>query len=244
MHLVMFPGDTAMPTYSPFCLKALCLLEMAGEDWQPEYTTDVTEGPLGKLPFLRYEERLIPDSSNIEDFLTERGADFYPGLSHTQICQAHALKSMVEHSLVLGMVHDRWLHPDVWPIMREAFFAEAPSDLRDTLADQAQESVRSALMAQGIARFSAEDRQARFDKDLAALDATLGGQPFLFGAHPTAADATIAPVLDMIQRLPADTDLRRAVMANTRFKPYVDRVRASIYPDMSRHRPVLTSAAE
>ncbi|CUH51391.1 glutathione S-transferase family protein [Shimia marina] len=244
MHLVMFPGDATMPTYSPFCLKALCLLEMAGEDWQPEYTTDVTVGPLGKLPFLRFEDRLIPDSSNIEDFLAARGADFYPGLSQVDINHAHALKTMVENSLVLGMVHDRWMHPDVWAIMREAFFAEAPSELRDTLAAQAQDSVRAALMAQGIARFSPQDRQARFDKDLAAIETQLGGQEFLFGPTPSAADATIAPVLDMIQRLPAETDLRRAVAAKPTFTPYVARVRAAIYPDMTRHMAALTSAAE
>ncbi|GAA6180604.1 glutathione S-transferase C-terminal domain-containing protein [Shimia sp. NS0008-38b] len=244
MQLVIFPGNEALPSHSPFCLKAMCLLEMAKELWEPEYSTDVSVGPLGKLPFLRVGDQLIPDSSNIEDFLSERGANFYPGLSPAEISEAHALKSMVEHSLVLCMVHDRWLHEDVWPLMRDEFFAQAPKEMRAEIAVPAQDSVRAGLMGHGIARFSPKDRKARFDRDLATIDSKLGNKPFLFGENPSSADATIAPVLDMIMRLPAHTDLRAATRAKPAFQPYVDRVRAALYPDMSVYASAVTSAAE
>lgn len=234
MYLVVFPGDAALPSHSPFCLKAMCLLTMAGETWQPIYTTDVSVGPLGKLPFLQLGGEKIPDSSNIEDVLTARGAQFYPGLTAAEISEAHALKSMVEHSLVLGMVHNRWLDPAVWPIMRDVFFAEVPATLRADMAAGAQDSVRAGLMGQGIARFSAKDRQARLDRDLAAIESKLGDKPFLMGSQPSAADATIAPVLDMILRLPAATQLREATESKAQFRDYVARVRAAIYPDMSQ----------
>lgn len=243
MHLIMFPGDSALPSLSPFCMKAVCLLEMAGEAWQPEYTTDVSTMPLGKLPVLRFGDQLIPDSSNIEDFLTARGANFYPGLSQGEICEAHALVRMVEYSLVLGMAHDRWLDENVWPKARDMFFAGVPDEIKEVVAPQAQESVRAGLMSQGIARFSPQDRQARFDKDLAAIDSKLAKNDFLFGDVPSGADAAIAPTLDMILRLPAKTDLRTAVAENAPLVAYVARVREAIYPEPYRAAAV-TSAAE
>ncbi|WP_270725462.1 glutathione S-transferase family protein [Shimia sp. Alg240-R146] len=230
MHLIMFPGNDALPSHSPFCMKAICLLQMAGVDWQPEFSVDVSVQPLGKLPVLRAGDSLIPDSSNIEDHLTAEGADFYPALTAEEKGVAHALVSMVEHNLTLGMVHDRWLDDRVWPVMREEFFAQVPPDAREMVAAQAQAPVREGLTSQGIARFSPEDRKRRLGRDLATLESKLGNKAFLFGDMPTGADAAIAPVLDMILRLPAKTDLRVAVESIPTFAPYVTRVRAAIYP--------------
>jgi glutathione S-transferase len=211
-------------------MKAICLLEMSGADWQPEISIDVSVQPLGKLPVLRDGNRLIPDSSNIEDYLTKQGANFYEGLSEVETSEAHALVRMVEYSLVLGVVHDRWLDENVWPVMRDIFFAEAPEDVREMVAAPAQESVRAGLMSQGIARFSAKDRLTRLKRDLAVLESKLGDKPYLFGDTPSGADAAIAPVLDMILQLPAHTDLRAAAKAVPAFAPYVARVRGTIYP--------------
>ncbi|SFK90574.1 glutathione S-transferase family protein [Shimia haliotis] len=230
MQLIMFPGNNVLPSHSPFCMKAICLLEMAGIAWQPEISVDVSVQPLGKLPVLRVGDQLIPDSSNIEDLLTSEGADFYADLSTEQKAISHAIKSMVEYSLVLGLVHDRWLDPQVWPIMREEFFAEVPSEAREMVAEQGRAPVRAGLTSHGIARFSAQDRKKRLGRDLAMLETVLGDKAFLFGDTPTGADAAIAPVLDMILRLPAETDLRKAVEEVAAFTPYVARVRSAIYP--------------
>ncbi len=55
--------------------------------------------------------------------------------------------------------------------------------MRDQAADEARGHVRAGLMSEGIARFSPADRQARFDKDLEVVDATLDGKQFLFGTR-------------------------------------------------------------
>lgn len=230
MQLIMFPGNDALPSHSPFCMKAICLLEMAGIAWEPEISVDVSVQPLGKLPVLRAGAQVIPDSSNIEDYLSAQGYDFDIGLSAAQKAVSHALKSMVEHNLTLGMVHDRWLDERVWPVMREEFFAAVPDEAREMVAEQGRAPVRAGLTSQGIARFSAQDRKTRLGRDLAVLETVLGDQAFLFGDGPSSADAAIAPVLDMILRLPAKTDLWAAVEAVPTFAPYVARVRAAIYP--------------
>lgn len=245
MHLIMFPGTDTLPSLSPFCTKAICLLQMAGADWQPEITTDVSPMPLGKLPVLRLPDRLIPDSANIEAYLTAQGAEFYPNMSAQERGTAHALVRMVEDSLVLGMAHDRWLDDMVWPDTRALLFSEVPEDMRDAVAEEARAGVRAGLTGHGIARFSPADRQARFDKDLAALETQLGTKPYLFGTSPTGADAAIVPTLDMILQLPAETDLQAALKAKPTLTAYVARARAALYPEsIPMATTPLTSAAE
>lgn len=231
MKLIVFHGDAQFPTYSPFCLKAMCLLEMAGQAWEPEYALDLSTMPLGKVPVLRVGERLIPDSHFIQAYLEEEaGANFHSGLSEAQKAESHALIRMVEESLRLGLVHDRWLDPAVWPVMRDGFFAGVPVEAREAVAAEVQAQVKAGLMSEGMARFTPQDRLRRMVQDLDAVQVTLGDKAFLFGDRPTAADAAIAPVLDMILALPAPTDLRKAAEGRAVFAPYAARVRASIYP--------------
>lgn len=244
MKLIVFPGDARLPSHSPFCLKAMCLLEMAGQEWAPEYIQDLSTMPLGKVPVLRVGDRLIPDSHHIQAYLEGLGADFYPGLSEQDRHATHALVRMTEETLRLGLVHDRWLNVDVWPVMRESFFAAVPAAARDQVAREVQEHVRTGLVGHGIARFDEADRVRSFQKDLDVLRFKLADKPFLFGDHPSAADAAIAPVLDMILQLPAPTGLRKAAESHASFAGYVKRVGAAIYPPQSRFETQATVAAE
>ena len=89
-----------------------------------------------------------------------------------------------------------------------------------------------------------ENELKRMERDLAAIETKLGDKAFLFGGVATAADATVAPVLDMILQLPAPTGLRQAAEARHVFAPYAARVRAAIYPPMQRFSTGVSAAAE
>lgn len=186
--------------------------------------------PLGRVPVMRADGKLIPDSHHIQAYLEARGADFQRGLSPQQRARSHMLIRTVEESLRMGLVHDRWLHPDVWPTLSQVFFAPVPEPARAQVAAEAQDHVRAGLMSHGIGQFDEADRLRRMQQDMDAVAATLGEQTFLFGDAPTAADAATGPVLDMILRLPAPTGLRQLVEQRATFAPYVDRVRAALYP--------------
>ncbi|WP_204112390.1 glutathione S-transferase family protein [Shimia biformata] len=230
LTLLTFPGSDHLPTHSPFGLKAMCLLTMSGLPWQVEYTGDLDAMPLRRLPVLRTDHGLIPDSHHIQEHLESLGADFHPGLDAADRALSHALVHMVEDSLRLGLVHDRWLHPDVWPTMREAFFAGVPAPARAAVSEKAQAQVRAGLMGQGIAQFAEKDRLRRLAKDVHALETVLGDGPFLFGDVPTAADAVAGPVVDMIRDLPTLTGLRQLITDRTGLIAYADAVRRAIYP--------------
>lgn len=232
LTLLTFPGSFGAPSHSPFCVKAMCLLEMSGEDWRPEYLNNPSKMPLRKLPVLKSDDRLIPDSAQIQAFLEDRGADFYPDLNADQKAQAHALMRMNENSFELLLAHDRWLTDACWEVTRDVFFSAIPKLIRKPVTNRIRKTVRDGLMSQGIAKFSENDRLTRARLDLDAIMTQLGTQKFLFGDKPSAADASIAPVLDMLAALPAKTGMQQMVASETRATDYVIRARAAIYPKL------------
>ena len=230
LTLLTFPGSFGAPSHSPYCVKAMCLLQLSGFDWQPEYMHDPRKMPLSRLPVLKDGDQLIPDSAHIQMYLEKQGVDFNKGLNETEKARAHALIQMTESGLYNILVTDRWLNDENWTHTRKAFFSSIPALIRGPLTRKLRKGVRAKMLAQGTAQFSEAERVERMKLDLNALALQLGDQTFLFGDTPTAADAAIAPVLDMILNLPVDTGAR-ALLRNWGDLPaYVARVRAAIYP--------------
>ncbi|MEC3859775.1 glutathione S-transferase family protein [Mesobacterium sp. TK19101] len=230
LTLLTFAGDSHDPSFSPFCVKAMCLLQMSGLDWQRKDVAMPRNTPHGRLPVLLDGDQVIADSSFIQAHLEARGVEFNAGLSAAQKAQSHALIRMVEENLRCGLVTDRWLNAENWLWVKQAFFGKLPGPLKGIVPNIVRRKVRRAMEAQGIAQFDEPDRLARLGADLEALTVVLGDQPFLFGDAPTAADAAILPVLSMIDGLPNDTGLRRLMRANAALVAYVDRARPVLYP--------------
>ena len=229
LTLLTFPGSFGLPSHSPFCVKAMALLQLSGQDWQPKYVGNPGKMPLGRLPVLKTADRLIPDSAHIQAWLESQGADLNAGLGPRDLAASHALIRMTEENLRCGLVHDRWLRDDCWPTVRAAFFAELPGLLRGPISAMVRGKVRRAMQAHGIAQFSEADRLDRLARDIDAIRVTLGDAPFLFADRPTAADCAVAPILDMIRTLPADTGLRRLVVGSAPLMAYIERARPALY---------------
>lgn len=234
--LLMFPASFGAPSHSPYCVKAMCLLEMAGEAWTPEYLTRPSDMPYGKLPVIRYKDKLLPDSGNLQRFLEARGADFHPGLSPARKAQARAFQRLAEESLGLGLVCERWLNDACWTVVRDEFFGDVPEAARGQVTDEIRAQVRQGLIGHGIARMSDADRLALFSEDLEAIEAMLWEGKFLFGDVATAADASVVPFLDMLSALPVETALGAMVCDNARLVEYVAAGRAAMYPRADKAR--------
>lgn len=234
--LLTIRGDARLPSLSPFCVKAMCLLEMASEDWEPDYSARMSDMPYGKLPVIRHNGTLLPDSGNLQRFLEARGADFHPGMGDAQRAQSRAFQRLAENSLRMGLVYDRWIDDAGWAACRETMFAGVPEAMRAAVADPVRETIRKALTGEGFARFSPEDRLAVMNDDLKAVEAMLLQGKFLLGDVPTAADASLVPVLDMLANLPAETALQARVVSEPRLMDYIAAGRAALYPSEAQLR--------
>ena len=234
LTLISLPAGFDEPSLSPFCVKSMIQLEMSGLDWTVEYVANPGEGPLGRLPALRTEDAVIPESAFIQRFLEDKGTDFYKGVSSGKRANAHAMiRMMVEH-LRCGLMYDRWMDDRCWPSLKEAAFISIPSPIRAVVAPLARRQVKAGLKGQGIGRMSEAQRMEVFAPDLECLTDHLWETPFLFGNEPTAPDTFAVPLLSMLSGLPADTALRGAVRQNPTLMAYIERGRAALYPKATR----------
>lgn len=69
LKLITFPVAFGEPSASPFCVKAMCLLQFSGVNWTPKFTSDPRKIPNGKLPILINGGKTIADSDGIRAHL-------------------------------------------------------------------------------------------------------------------------------------------------------------------------------
>ena len=233
LTLFTFPGDSDQPSFSPFCLKAMCLLNLSNLPWKPRYVGNPSRMPYGRLPVLKTENKLIADSSGIQNYLENQGADFYPGLDASQRALGHALIRMAEENLRCGLVYERWLRDDCWDVVRPLFFAEVPTLMRGVIARMVRKKVRKSMISHGIAQFTEEERFQRLSADIETIEIVFADKPYLLADIPTAADAAIVPIINMLRTLPAETQLRERVRSSERLIAYTNRSREVLYPKAS-----------
>lgn len=228
LTLLTYPKGFGRFSNSAFCVKAAYLLVLSGQPWKREDTLDPRKMPYNKLPVLRTDGRLIADSDGIRFWLQSQGADFEPGLSDLQKAHSQALIRMAEDSWYFQVVLDRWGNDDTWPAIRDALFGQIPALLRRPITNKIRKSVRAGLHVQGISRFSESDRMARLDRDLSAIHTYLKLSPFLMGDQPTAADLSVAPMLDGMRNTPGQTPLKQRIIGDKILTDYLDRIEQAI----------------
>lgn len=228
LTLLTYPAAFNQFSGSPFCVKAAYMLQLSGQAWQRADLLDPRKMPHRKLPVLRTEERLIPDSDSIRSWLEAHGAEFDKGLNDVQKGQSRALIRMAEEHLYFQLVHDRWANDEVWPVLQKTFFASVPALIRKPVSNSIRRSVLKGLEQQGVARFSSAERMARVECDLEAVTAFLWQKPFLMGDELTAADLSVGPVLAAMRGTPVETPLQQRVANDPVLIEYLARMERTI----------------
>lgn len=224
LTLLTFAKGFGLFSLSPFCVKAAYLLQASGQPWQREDMIDPGEMPHRKLPVLKTDQALIGDSEAIRAWLESQGADFDPGLSGVQKAYSCALIRMADEYLYFHLVMDRWGNDQGWPIIRDQLFGAIPEPARGPVSDGIRATLLTGQQTQGIARFSQQERSELVERDLQALAALLRQSPFLFGDRPSAADMSVAPVLDAIRATPVRSALVERVANDAILADYLSRM--------------------
>ena len=237
--LLTFPKLDAAFSPSPFCVKAALMLDHSGLPWQREDVPDPRKFPHGKLPAIRTATgQLIGDSDGIRRHLEDQGISFQTGLGAAQRGYGRALIRLAEDHLYFLLLLDRWGNPEVWPVVREMFFAEIPALLRKPVANGMRRRLLRGLDAQGLGRFSAQERMQRAEQDLTAVAECLSEHPFLLGNAVSLADFSMAPMLEAVSLTPVETALARRVAGDAALMAYVDRVKAAAQAGPSAPHPM------
>jgi glutathione S-transferase len=191
MKLHVFGPAFGLPDPSPFCMKAIILLEMSGLPYD-RVQGNLRKAPKGKLPLLIDGGEIVPDSSFIRMHLERKhGIDFDKGLSAERRGIAWAVEKMLEDHLYWLVVRERWLDPDNFDRGPRRFFEGLPVPLRAPVIALVKRKVRRDLRGHGLGRHSEAEQLILARRSLEALAAILGEAPYLGGDAPCGGDAAL-----------------------------------------------------
>jgi glutathione S-transferase len=231
LSITTFPAGFGEISASPFSAKALCLLEMAGRPYERVTSLDPRKAPKAKFPFLEDGGQIIPDSDFIRTHLEQKfGLDFDEGLSDQDRAVSRAMISMAEDGLYFFLVVNRWVKDEHWPTTREELFSLIPKLMRNFVTGRIRKGVAAGAHWQGAARFSEKERVLRVRGYCDAFAGQLGDKPFLFGDRPTAADASVVPMLWTTAAFPTQNAISDVVLKNLKLMAYMERGKSEMYP--------------
>jgi glutathione S-transferase len=228
--LYVFGPKFGLPDPSPFCMKALVLLKMAGVDFRTD-TADLQKAPKGKAPYMDDNGTMVPDSTFIRFHLENtRGIDFDEGLSDVERAAAWAFEKLCEDNLYWAVVHSRWDRDENFNAGPAQFFQAVPAPLRPILVPIVRWQVRRDLKGQGFGRHSEAELAALATRGIDHIAAYLGGKPYLMGDKPCGADAIVfATVSNLLCDL-FETPLVGATAKHKNLVAYRDRLMGQYFP--------------
>jgi len=231
IRLYCFKPAGGLPDASPFVVKVMTLLKLAGLD----YTTDsggYARAPKGKLPYIDDNGVIVADSTFIRFHLEDaHDVDFDAGLNDEQKAIGWCAEKLCEEHLYWLVARAMWMDDANFERGPAKWFDKLPAPARPLAKWYMRRRVGKNLHSQGIGRHSATEADRLGVRDITALAALIGDKPFILGDAPHAADATVFAFLASIMAPMAETAMRDAALANPALVAYRDRMMARFFPD-------------
>jgi glutathione S-transferase len=231
--LYTFGPFFGLPDASPFVMKAEVLLKMA----RLPYVTDTggfPRAPKGKLPYIDDNGEIIADSSLIRLHLEQRHRiNFDRGLAPAGRGIAWAMEKMCEDHLYWAGVHARWMIDENFDKGPRQFFAPVPAPLRPLAIAFARRRFRRNLWGQGMGRNTIAEMETLAMRDLDAIADVLGEKPYLMGAIPSGADASVFPFIAHALCPLFDTAIRTHAQRRGNLVAYNDRLMRQYFPSFA-----------
>lgn len=242
IRLHLFGEAWGLADPSPFCLKLISFLRLAGITYEAvpfDPWRSFRLAPKGKLPFIEDDDgRRVGDSSLIIGRLAaSHGIDPDAGLEPRQRAAAHACRRMLDEHFYWVGVYARWLDEPGWSVVREAFFGSMPAPLRPVAEALGRRRVERALHGQGIGRHARDEIYALGRADLDATAALLGDDTWFFAQPaPTLLDLWVHAFVAETIWPPIASPLQAAALARTNLVAHAERLQARLYPELPPRR--------
>jgi glutathione S-transferase len=229
--LYAFGPAFGMPDLSPFVMKAMVQLKMAGLAFEVN-TQGLLKAPKGKLPYILDGDEQVADSTMIRWHIERtRGIDLDSGLSPEQRGVAWAVEKLLEDHMYWLALHNRWAVDANFEKGPKAFLSKLPFPLGLIVPTLARRKMLSNLQAHGMGRYTEAERDALTAKAVQSLADILGDKPYLTGYTRSATDGTalafvlagLCPTFDGV--------IRREIQRHPNLLAYAERMRECYFPE-------------
>jgi glutathione S-transferase len=219
------------PDPSPFVIKAMVLLKLAGLSYS-EVQGNPFKAPRKLLPYIVDGGVTVADSSLVRRHIEQKyGFDFDVALSAEQKAVAWAIERMCEDHLYFAMLEARWFDRAAFKSGVGTMFGVIPLPLRPLAKVMLRRANAVRLYGHGLGRHDKADIAALAARDIDALAALVGDKPYLMGDRPCGSDAFVFGIVTSILTPPLDIPLRAAMQKHANLVAYRDRMTRQFFPE-------------
>jgi glutathione S-transferase len=223
------------PDSSPFVIKTMMLLKLAGLEYEAVQSNPFN-APLRFLPYIEDEDVTVADSTLIRHHLEQKyGRDFDACLSTQQKALAWAIERMCEDHLYFAMLESRWLDRANFLNGVATMFGAVPAPLRPVARIALRRMNAARLRGHGLGRLSKAKIAKLATCDIDSLATLFGDKPYLMGSQPCGADATVFGMVASILTPPLCSPLRAAMGKHANLVSYRDRLMLEYFPHSGNH---------
>jgi glutathione S-transferase len=213
---------------SPFCLKVRAILDYKRVPYErvpvlgPSIFELARRSPVGKVPALEFDGRLVFDSTDIAHEIERVFPE--PAIVPGDVRQqglSHALEDWADEALYFLGLHYQWIDAPGRARVGSAF-GKTPLGLAARLFYQRR--ITRQLRGQGTGRKQPAHIAADLRREFTALSAMLDGgtQPFLLGERPYLCDFAVNSQLVYLSRPPGSAEILREFAT---LAAYMDRMK-------------------
>jgi glutathione S-transferase len=219
------------PDSSPFVIKAMMLLKLAGLPFNSERGNPL-KAPRKLLPYIEDDGVTVADSALIRRHIELKyGVDFDATLTTEQKAVAWAVERMCEDHLYFAMLEARWFDRKAFRKGVGKMFTIVPLPIRPLAKVMLRRANAARLYGHGLGRHTKPDIAMLATRDIDTLAAILGDRPYLMGDTPCGGDASVFGIVTSILTPPLDNALRAAMSKHANLVAYRDRVTCKFFPE-------------
>lgn len=230
--LFQFHRVWGLPNASPFCMKIETYLRMTGLPYETKFVNNPQKSPKRKLPFIKIDGTLYPDSELIIDELKARFGDVLDKeLTKEQRALAVLIDLTFSERLYWVEFYQRWQNDAGWAVLKDTMFGKLPSLAKLFVPNMVRKNMLKELDGQGMGRHSPEEVAQLGIKAIDAIAITLGENKYFLGDKPTSIDATAFSFLVNILWTPLNDLFKQHALQLDNLNAYCHRMWDEFYPD-------------
>jgi glutathione S-transferase len=234
LTLHIFGPAYGLPDGSPFGIKAMMLLKLAGLPFETKHS-DLRKAPRGKLPVLDDDGEIIPDSTFIRMHLENKyKIDFDAALTPRERGIAWSIEKMLEDHAYWLEMQERWLNDVNFERGPAINFKATPPLIRPLVIKMIRRRIQKSVWAQGSGRYSKEERRFLAERVMQNASAMLGDNLYMMGDKPCGADATCFAFTASALTPLFDTPMSASARQYPNLIAYCDRMYAQFFPEFNR----------
>lgn len=233
--LYQFNPAKRFPNLSPFCVKLETYLKLANIPYECKYTVSTRLNPKAKMPYVKYKNEIIGDTSLIIERLKhDYGDKLDAQLTEKDKSVALAYKILVEDHLMPMTAYFLWIDPEGFNNFFNAVLKNRSWLVRNIFVGRMVRNVKKNLWGHGIGRHSRQEIIEFANQDIKAVAEFLDNKKYFLGDKISTVDCSIFAVIGVTLTSPSRSPLVDIIKKYPNLVQYVDRVLQEQYPQYPR----------